>query len=110
MDLSTFFQYQKDTNGERLSVHILLPGLYEIFDRQQIPIPALFKPAAIHDGHSTGLDRDRSENLHYFLPPRTQRLFWFSSQPWRSSRLIIFSVLSVSLRQMLLPVINNHRR
>jgi hypothetical protein len=42
-----------------------LMGLYQAFDSQRISLPALPEPLAVHDGHSTGLDTSREENLHF---------------------------------------------
>ena len=51
--------------GERQLVHILLVGLYQAFNSQRISAPAFCKPLSVHDGHSTGLDASREENLHF---------------------------------------------
>ena len=51
-------------DGERQPVDISLIGLYQAFDCQRISLPALFEPMAVHDGHSTGLDRGQAKNLH----------------------------------------------
>src|SRR5688572_1618744 len=44
-------------NGECQPVHILLVALHQAFYGQRISRTALFKPVAVHDGHSNGLDK-----------------------------------------------------